>query len=118
PSAYRSVLLTLFYFMPRRPPRSTLFPYTTLFRSHARLRRPVARGGGNPGRPAAPVHVALPHGFHRACRGGHGGDARAVRARAPPRAERLVARPQAHAAALRSGALSRRGRRPAPCRPR
>src|SRR5436309_6978091 len=23
----------LFFFMPRRPPRSTLFPYTTLFRS-------------------------------------------------------------------------------------
>src|SRR5256885_8106482 len=29
--------------MIRRPPRSTLFPYTTLFRSHARLeRRPGA----------------------------------------------------------------------------
>src|SRR5260221_6783272 len=26
--------------MIRRPPRSTLFPYTTLFRSHAGLRRP------------------------------------------------------------------------------
>src|SRR2546430_10093283 len=25
--------------MIRRPPRSTLFPYTTLFRSHTRLRR-------------------------------------------------------------------------------
>src|SRR2546430_12483547 len=25
--------------MIRRPPRSTLFPYTTLFRSHQRLRR-------------------------------------------------------------------------------
>src|SRR5260370_22538361 len=25
--------------MIRRPPRSTLFPYTTLFRSHARVRR-------------------------------------------------------------------------------
>src|SRR3989454_1104898 len=29
--------------MIRRPPRSTLFPYTTLFRSH-RARRPAARG--------------------------------------------------------------------------
>src|SRR5476649_3063687 len=30
----RSVLLLLFFFlMIRRPPRSTLFPYTTLFRS-------------------------------------------------------------------------------------
>src|SRR3989441_7331042 len=33
--------------MIRRPPRSTLFPYTTLFRSHAGLRddRPAATGG-------------------------------------------------------------------------
>src|SRR5690349_23865134 len=30
--------------MIRRPPRSTLFPYTTLFRSLPR-RRPAARGG-------------------------------------------------------------------------
>src|SRR5258708_23732875 len=29
--------------MIRRPPRSTLFPYTTLFRSH----RPPSGGGGN-----------------------------------------------------------------------
>src|SRR5260221_1023557 len=27
--------------MIRRPPRSTLFPYTTLFRSHVRRARPV-----------------------------------------------------------------------------
>src|SRR2546427_8929171 len=31
--------------MIRRPPRSTLFPYTTLFRSHADQLRPVARAG-------------------------------------------------------------------------
>src|SRR5258707_5969330 len=29
----------LFFLMIRRPPRSTLFPYTTLFRSHAVFRR-------------------------------------------------------------------------------
>src|SRR3712207_7732948 len=29
--------------MIRRPPRSTLFPYTTLFRSHALPRRPLRR---------------------------------------------------------------------------
>src|SRR3712207_7514859 len=29
--------------MIRRPPRSTLFPYTTLFRSHARVRARLAR---------------------------------------------------------------------------
>src|SRR5258708_2884942 len=33
-SAY-TVLLLFFFLMIRRPPRSTLFPYTTLFRSHA-----------------------------------------------------------------------------------
>src|SRR2546427_1313733 len=32
--------------MIRRPPRSTLFPYTTLFRS---LRRPIADGLAEPG---------------------------------------------------------------------
>src|SRR2546421_1101876 len=36
--------------MIRRPPRSTLFPYTTLFRSNARLSR---RGPGHDGRPVA-----------------------------------------------------------------
>src|SRR3712207_7423980 len=28
------LLLSIFFLMIRRPPRSTLFPYTTLFRSH------------------------------------------------------------------------------------
>src|SRR6266496_6218079 len=36
----RSYYLFFFFLMIRRPPRSTLFPYTTLFRSHARLRAP------------------------------------------------------------------------------
>src|SRR5206468_12262187 len=30
---YGSVLILFFFLMIRRPPRSTLFPYTTLFRS-------------------------------------------------------------------------------------
>src|SRR6266480_7371155 len=36
------LLLPIFFFflMIRRPPRSTLFPYTTLFRSPRALRRP------------------------------------------------------------------------------
>src|SRR3989442_8006899 len=38
--------------MIRRPPRSTLFPYTTLFRSHRLLRRLLEPGG---------VHVADAH---------------------------------------------------------
>src|SRR6478752_9885530 len=45
--------LFFFFLMIRRPPRSTLFPYTTLFRSpRPRARCPAAiRGGdGGPGR--------------------------------------------------------------------
>src|SRR2546421_5911640 len=39
--------------MIRRPPRSTLFPYTTLFRSPpARARRRRGRGADRPGRPS------------------------------------------------------------------
>src|SRR2546423_6434570 len=34
------ILLIFFFLMIRRPPRSTLFPYTTLFRSHAHARSP------------------------------------------------------------------------------
>src|SRR2546421_6798091 len=34
--------------MIRRPPRSTLFPYTTLFRSRSRLRTPPRHGPPNP----------------------------------------------------------------------
>src|SRR6266508_4715318 len=30
-------ITSFFFLMIRRPPRSTLFPYTTLFRSHGRL---------------------------------------------------------------------------------
>src|SRR6266496_6475184 len=34
-------IFTFFFLMIRRPPRSTLFPYTTLFRSELRLCRRV-----------------------------------------------------------------------------
>src|SRR3712207_9120757 len=34
-------LLSFFFLMIRRPPRSTLFPYTTLFRSALALRSPA-----------------------------------------------------------------------------
>src|SRR2546426_8334171 len=42
------LLLFFFFLMIRRPPRSTLFPYTTLFRSrcgHVRHRRGAAQHG-------------------------------------------------------------------------
>src|SRR5688572_33202926 len=44
-------LFLFFFLMIRRPPRSTLFPYTTLFRSHGGLTSHaavVARGMGTP----------------------------------------------------------------------
>src|SRR5471032_1593611 len=44
--------LLFFFLMIRRPPRSTLFPYTTLFRS-----RPHA-GAADAGGPLAPRHRA------------------------------------------------------------
>src|SRR2546426_4387649 len=37
-----------FFLMIRRPPRSTLFPYTTLFRSHDRRHRGARRSAGAP----------------------------------------------------------------------
>src|SRR5438445_12267660 len=40
-----SILIIFFFLMIRRPPRSTLFPYTTLFRS--RVRRCAARSRGS-----------------------------------------------------------------------
>src|SRR2546430_14042565 len=39
------VLLFFFFLMIRRPPRSTLFPYTTLFRSLRKDQRARRRGG-------------------------------------------------------------------------
>src|SRR5258707_6174397 len=45
-----AIMLFLFFFlMIRRPPRSTLFPYTTLFRSRTMGR--IKRGGGDGGEP-------------------------------------------------------------------
>src|SRR5215208_5836909 len=38
----RQLVLSLFFLTIRRPPRSTLFPYTTLFRSVAPTRRATA----------------------------------------------------------------------------
>src|SRR3712207_6887401 len=52
--------------MIRRPPRSTLFPYTTLFRSRGRVR------DDQPDRPARRLRAPSPHRAHRAAdpRGG------------------------------------------------
>src|SRR5687768_18610357 len=42
-----------FFLIIRRPPRSTLFPYTTLFRSRRLQRREVRHGGANQARAPA-----------------------------------------------------------------
>src|ERR1043165_6224709 len=42
------VFLFFFFLMIRRPPRSTLFPYTTLFRSPERHGRPYPSSCGHP----------------------------------------------------------------------
>src|SRR2546422_4738737 len=54
----RSVLF--FFLMIRRPPRSTLFPYTTLFRSRVAARRAVAarRRGADAARRRGRRHAA------------------------------------------------------------
>src|SRR6476619_8233670 len=45
-----SLLFFFFFLMIRRPPRSTLFPYTTLFRSRAARPGPAGSGGAGPAR--------------------------------------------------------------------
>src|SRR2546428_1738435 len=50
--------LHFFFLMIRRPPRSTLFPYTTLFRSLAAL-------GEGPMPHAVDAHVQIFHHVHR-----------------------------------------------------
>src|SRR5690349_23077893 len=71
--------MTFLFLMIRRPPRSTLFPYTTLFRSPGQALRRVRghrrRGGRGAGRPPAPVRGREREGPEARCR------ARAV----PPR---------------------------------
>src|SRR5256885_11584150 len=63
--------------MIRRPPRSTLFPYTTLFRSARRLR---VREAGGPARPEPAQPVArLPHADPHVLARRHSADRRLLR---------------------------------------
>src|SRR5258707_5673562 len=66
-------LLIVFFLMIRRPPRSTLFPYTTLFRSRPgrRPRRSTAQAG--------PGHRGDRPGRHRAGERGALGDRKSTR---------------------------------------
>src|SRR2546427_7533290 len=71
--------------MIRRPPRSTLFPYTTLFRSHCwrlvQLAAAAAAGAWPAGRgcAAAPVRPAGARPTHRAGHVHRGGDRKSTR---------------------------------------
>src|SRR2546422_8256088 len=56
-----TLFLTFFFLMIRRPPRSTLFPYTTLFRSRAgrggpRRRHPSRKPARPRARPRGKAH--------------------------------------------------------------
>src|SRR3989449_10920381 len=121
----------LFFLMIRRPPRSTLFPYTTLFRSRCRLaarrrrRRPLGRALRRPlGRRApGPARGARAARFPWRRRGARPGAA----APRPPAAEAAEA-PQPGDALREDRRRARHGGRRAPtgrrrsaalrCRPR
>src|SRR3989441_892985 len=104
-----------FFLMIRRPPRSTLFPYTTLFRSRVPADRAGPRRGFLP-RPRAALRPAAPRAArrHRAVlgrrRGLHGGRAGAV----PERPARRARRRAAGAVGRPARADRRRGGRPSP----
>src|SRR2546426_7707792 len=100
-SLFNLLSLFLFFLMIRRPPRSTLFPYTTLFRSHARARGSrlsresdeplllLQDGAVAPARPGG----AAPRARHRVRR-----HERRRPARAPPRVRRRAGGGRAFAA--------------------
>src|SRR2546425_8762732 len=97
----------IFFLMIRRPPRSTLFPYTTLFRSGQHPRRGTR---GAAARRAALAQQPRPHrarGAARLPRRGPRGEAPPARPRAPlhrrPRAPaRLLHRSEEHTSELQS----------------
>src|SRR2546430_16820173 len=74
-----SVSLCFFFFlMIRRPPRSTLFPYTTLFRSLRRARKPSWILSANRSQPRrASLHQLFDE--RAAHVGGHIGDRKSTR---------------------------------------
>src|SRR3989441_4361754 len=61
-SVLRSIRFYVFFFflMIRRPPRSTLFPYTTLFRSRSRRGRPHGRSSTTSARCSVKATTELP----------------------------------------------------------
>src|SRR5437016_7644875 len=88
-------MCSLSFFMIRRPPRSTLFPYTTLFRSEPRRRgRAVHRQHHQP-RPVGGDVPAVPAELRVPCRG--------LQTRADAREQRHVfVRSEEHTSELQS----------------
>src|SRR4051812_50182437 len=58
--ALLSLLFFFFFLMIRRPPKSPLFPYTTLFRSVQRFRRAVEDARQSPPRASGSSRGAAP----------------------------------------------------------
>src|SRR6476661_10372183 len=56
--SYSSCFFFFFFLMIRRPPRSTLFPYTTLFRSTPRGCRRPGRRSCHPARSRSEEHTS------------------------------------------------------------
>src|SRR6266702_4745260 len=72
--SYVADLLFFFFLMIRRPPRSTLFPYTTLFRSISAscCFRCSSRGTGRRRQPGICLPPRSPTPVRRSWRGGRG----------------------------------------------
>src|SRR2546430_7710982 len=107
------ILLFFFFLMIRRPPRSTLFPYTTLFRSRRVPERREAEGrarragGGVPHGGARPQIADAQRAPRGACPVRRGRpcprDQGARRARRPPPRPRIARpRPRGHDPDLRA----------------
>src|SRR5437773_10778847 len=64
PPSYAILIVFLFFYIIRRPPRSALFPYTTLFRSQACVQPSVKPHAGWCGRRPAvcPLREVYAHG--------------------------------------------------------
>src|SRR5215217_9200945 len=120
-----SVICSFFFLMIRRPPRSTLFPYTTLFRSVPGRDRPLAdqpqppppgHHPAQPGRPACPDRPG--RGRRELGRDlGGGGPAPVLRRRGGPDGDRPHRRAAAASARPPTSAPGRPGR-PGPSRTR
>src|ERR1039458_8523716 len=60
-SAHFFLFVPVFFLMIRRPPRSTLFPYTTLFRSVTSGPGPYPLVLPQPGAPELPIYLTGPY---------------------------------------------------------